>query len=155
MNRPPFSFSWATVTKCPLRDAIASKGLANIAIHVAVGKRAYVSMLSEFDVGLISLHRGLKTQDFPGKMLGYMFHSMPILASINPGNDLKEIMEGRQAGLVCVNGDDALFAAHARRLVRDNDLRRLLGKNARVLLESTFSVSKAAGQILSHFNGIN
>jgi glycosyltransferase involved in cell wall biosynthesis len=112
-------------------------------------------MLSEFDVGLISLDRNLKTQNFPGKMLGYMYHSMPILASINPGNDLKEILEGRQAGLVCINGEDDLLAAHAHRLVRDEGYRRLLGKNARALLESTFSVSKAAGQILSHFKHLN
>ena len=136
-----------------LKDAIASKGLANIVIHGAVGQREYLSMLSEFDIGLISLNRGLRTQNFPGKMLGYMYHSMPILASINPGNDLKEILEDRQAGLVCMNGNDALFAAYARRLAKDEDLRRLLGKNARALLESTFSVSNAAGQILSHFDG--
>lgn len=136
-----------------LKDAIASRGLANIAIHGAVGQREYLSMLSEFDIGLISLNRGLRTQNFPGKMLGYMYHSMPILASINPGNDLKEILEDRQAGLVCMNGDDALFAAYAQRLARDGDLRSLLGKNARALLESTFSVSNAAEQILSHFDG--
>jgi glycosyltransferase involved in cell wall biosynthesis len=56
---------------------------------------------------------------------------------------------------VCINGDDELFAAHARRLVRDEEYRRFLGKNARALLESTFSVSKAAKQILSHFNRMN
>ena len=138
-----------------LKAGIASKGLTNIAIHNAVGQREYLSMLSEFDVGLISLNRGLKTQNFPGKMLGYMYHSIPILASINSGNDLKEILEGQEAGLVCMNGEDDLFTAHARRLVRDEEYRRLLGKNARALLESTFSVSKAAKQILSHFNRVN
>jgi glycosyltransferase involved in cell wall biosynthesis len=138
-----------------LKAGIASKGLTNIAIHNAVGQREYLSMLSEFDVGLISLNRGLKTQNFPGKMLGYMYHSIPILASINSGNDLKEILEGQEAGLVCMNGEDDLFTAHARRLVRDEEYRRLLGKNARALLESTFSVSKAAKQILSHFNRMN
>ncbi len=135
-----------------LKSAIVSKGLANIAIHGAVGQRDYLSMLSEFDVGLISLNRNLKTQNFPGKMLGYMYHSMPILASINPGNDLKEILEDKQAGLVCLNGEDNLFAEYARRLLKDEEYRRFLGRNARSLLESTFSVSRAAGQILSHFN---
>ncbi|PKN76281.1 MAG: glycosyltransferase WbuB [Deltaproteobacteria bacterium HGW-Deltaproteobacteria-10] len=138
-----------------LRADIASDGLTNIAIHDAVGQQEYLSMLSEFDVGLISLDRGLRTQNFPGKMLGYMYHSMPILASTNPGNDLKEILEDQQAGLVCINGEDDLFAAHARRLVRDENYRRRLGKNARTLLESTFSVSRAAGQILAHFSQEN
>jgi glycosyltransferase involved in cell wall biosynthesis len=138
-----------------LKAAIASNGLMNIAIHDAVGQKEYLSMLSEFDVGLISLDRGLRTQNFPGKMLGYMYHSMPILASVNPGNDLKEILEGQQAGLVCMNGEDDLFAVHTGRLVRDENYRHLLGKNARTLLESTFSVSRAAGQILAHFSQEN
>jgi glycosyltransferase involved in cell wall biosynthesis len=134
------------------KASIASNRLTNIAIHDAVGQREYLSMLSEFDVGLISLDCGLRTQNFPGKMLGYMYHSMPILASINPGNDLKDILEGQKAGLVCMNGEDDLLAAHAGRLVRDENCRRQLGKNARTLLEGTFSVSRAAGQILSHFS---
>jgi glycosyltransferase involved in cell wall biosynthesis len=135
-----------------LKADIVSKGLTNIAVHDAVGQNEYLSMLSEFDVGLISLDRGLKTQNFPGKMLGYMYHSMPILASINPGNDLKDILEGQQAGLVCMNGEDDLLAAHARKLVREEKYRHMLGQNARTLLASTFSVSRAAGQILSHFS---
>jgi glycosyltransferase involved in cell wall biosynthesis len=84
-------------------------------------------------------------------MLGYMYYSMPMLASINPGNDLKVILEENEAGLVCVNKDDETFASLARRMVADEELRLRLGRNARALLESTFSVSGAAGQILAHF----
>jgi glycosyltransferase involved in cell wall biosynthesis len=80
-----------------------------------------------------------------------MYHAKPILASINIGNDLKEMLEDNKAGLVCINGEDELFAAYAGRLVSDKNLRRQLGLNARTLLENTFSVSKAASQILSHF----
>ena len=109
-------------------------------------------MLSEFDVGLISLDHGFKTQNFPGKMLGYMYYSMPMLASINPGNDLKVILEEHEAGLVCINKDDETFAAFARRLLADEALRLRMGRNARALLESTFSVSGAARQILAHFD---
>ena len=63
-------------------------------------------MLREFDVGLISLDRGLKTQNFPGKLLGYLYFAMPVLASINPGNDLRLVLEESGAGLVCENGSD-------------------------------------------------
>jgi hypothetical protein len=54
-----------------------------------------------------------------------------------------------------MNGEDDLFAVHTGRLVRDENYRHLLGKNARTLLESTFSVSRAAGQILAHFSQEN
>jgi len=135
-----------------LKAKIALKGLTNISIHDPVDHQEYMSILSEFDVGLISLDRRLKAQHFPGKMMSYMHHTKPMLASINPGNDLKEMLEDKKAGLVCINGEDDIFADYARRLVADETLRRQLGLNGRALLESTFSVSKAASQILSHFN---
>ncbi len=134
-----------------LREIIKKKKLTNIAIHEAVDQKQYLAMLSEFDVGLISLDRKLKTQNFPGKMLGYMYYSMPILAGINPDNDLKDILEEKRAGLVCINGDDAQFRDNAVQLIKDSNLRRQLGLNARALLENTFSVSRTAEQILAHF----
>lgn len=137
--------------KSRLSSDIISSQITNVTIHDAVGQQEYLSMLSEFDVGLISLDRNLRTQNFPGKLLGYMYHSMPILASINPGNDLKDILENNNAGLVCINGEDSLLVSSARRLAASDKLRRQMGLNARALLEGTFSVSKAAQQMLSHF----
>jgi glycosyltransferase involved in cell wall biosynthesis len=134
-----------------LREIIKRKNLTNITVHAAVDTQRYLAMLSEFDVGLISLDCKFKTQNYPGKMLGYMYYSMPILASINPGNDLKETLEEKLAGLVSINGNDAQFRDNALQLIRDRNLRHQLGLNARSLLESTFSVSRAAKQILGHF----
>lgn len=136
-----------------LRKAISDRGLANILILDAVGQEEYLAMLSEFDIGLISLDKKLKTHNFPGKMLGYMYHSMPILASINPENDLKDIIEQNRAGLVSVNGEDDILLSNAVRLLRDRQLRLEMGLNARMLLEDQFSVEGAARQILSHFQG--
>jgi glycosyltransferase involved in cell wall biosynthesis len=134
-----------------LKRKIAEQNLTNIYIHPSIDQEEYLAMLSEFDVGLISLDRGLKTQNFPGKMLSYMYLAKPILASMNPGNDLKDILEEHRAGMVCINGEDDLLADCARRLMENQDLRRQLGCNGRALLENMFSVSKAARQILSHF----
>jgi glycosyltransferase involved in cell wall biosynthesis len=133
-----------------LRTLITVKGLTNIAIQDAVDYEDYLSMLFEFDIGLISLDRRLRSHNFPGKMMDYMYNSKPILASINPDNDLKEFVETGTAGLVCFNGQDKVFVDLAKRLVADGELRRELGMNGRKLLEEKFSVSKAARQILSH-----
>jgi len=136
-----------------LKSMIAAKGLTNIAIHPPVDQDVYLEMLSEFDVGLVSLDRGLRTQNFPGKILSYMDQAKPVLASINPGNDLRDILEKHDAGLVCINGDDEQFEMLARRLLADWELRTRLGRNARVMLEDCFSVHRAAVQILSHVHG--
>jgi glycosyltransferase involved in cell wall biosynthesis len=134
-----------------LKAMIAAKALTNIRILPAVGQEEYLAMLSEFDVGLVSLDRRLQTQNFPGKILGYMYFSMPMLCSLNPGNDLKEMVEGSEAGLCCLNGDDETLRANALRLANKAELRQKLGRNARQLLERDFSVSVVARRILSHF----
>lgn len=133
-----------------LKKIIKEKQMSNITIHPAVTQEKYLGMLSQFDIGLISLDRQLKTHNFPGKMLGYMYFSMPILACINPGNDLKHIVEESNAGFTCLAEEHNVFQDYAKKLVADAELRKEMGKNARAVLEKTFSVKKAASQILSH-----
>lgn len=136
-----------------LAAEIAKRGLTNVTQHPAVGQRDYLGMLSEFDVGLITLDRDLRTQNYPGKLLGYLYFGLPVLASINPGNDLGEILEQHGAGLVSINGEDELFRLHAERLAGDAELRREMGRRGRRLLETTFSVERAAAQILAAAKG--
>lgn len=133
-----------------LKAKIRQSELKNISIHSAVPQGQYLGMLSQCDVGLISLDRALKTCNIPSKILGYMYLSMPILASINPCNDLKQILEGSRGGLVCPNGEDDQLCDYALLLAGDASLRRQMGHNARKILEDTFCVSRAASQILSH-----
>ncbi|MEX2113675.1 MAG: glycosyltransferase family 4 protein [Pirellulales bacterium] len=134
-----------------LQADIARRSLSNVSLHPAVSQREYLGVLSEIDVGLISLDRRLKTQNLPGKMLGYMYHCRPILASINLGNDLADLLSHHQAGWTCINGDDQAFRDGALQLARNPHLRERLGNNGRRLLEQTFSVERAAQQILARF----
>ena len=83
--------------------------------------------------------------------VGYMSASLPILGSINPGNDLSEMLEDHEAGLCSLNGDDDRLYAHALQLAQDASYRRRLGQNARRLLERYFSVAVCANQILARF----
>lgn len=126
-----------------IRREIEGRGLTNIVVHPAVSQEEYMEIVSESDVGLITLRRDLKTHNFPGKMLSYMQAGKPILASINPGNDLGEIAMDSGSGYACSNGDDALLHRYARELTRDSNLRRRMGENARKLLADKFDVSVA------------
>jgi len=135
-----------------LRRESQRMGLRNFSIHPAVGQGDYMSLIADIDVGMISLNRNLKTHNYPGKMLGYMYHAKPILASINPGNDLQGILRTYNAGLVCHNGEDEVFYNQALQFIKDPDLRVQMGINGRNLLENKFSVSTAASSILSHFS---
>jgi glycosyltransferase involved in cell wall biosynthesis len=130
-----------------LRTMIQTKRLRNVRIEPALDQREYLSLLSEVDVGIVSLERGLKTQNFPGKMLGYMYSALPMLASLNSGNDLGELIDRCQVGLWSINGEDDRLLGHARTMLRDVDLRKRLGANSRRLLAAEFSAKAAVDQI--------
>ena len=131
-----------------LRNAIAEKGLHNIRLAPPVEQREYLSMVSEFDVGLISLDRRLNNHNIPGKLLGYLYWGIPVLASVNPGSDLFELIRNNHAGFCIINGDDESLRGAALELAANAQLRARMGRNARSLLETTFSVHSAVGQIL-------
>jgi O26-antigen biosynthesis N-acetyl-L-fucosamine transferase len=135
-----------------LKARIQAEGIHRVRILPAVGQRDYLAMLREVDVGLISLDRKLRTHNFPGKMLGYMQARLPILASLNPGNDLADLLDGHEAGLWAESGQDDALLKHALRLAGDVDLRRRIGANARALLESTFSAEAAARQVVARWS---
>jgi glycosyltransferase involved in cell wall biosynthesis len=130
-----------------VKEAMTREELDNMTLLPAVSQGEFKQMLASFDVGLFTLHKEHSTHNFPGKLLGYMVQELPILGSINEGNDLKEIVENANAGLVTVNGDDDAFLANAIKLL-DDDYRKEIGNNARKLLEHTFSVNAAARQIV-------
>ncbi|HYG97517.1 MAG TPA: glycosyltransferase family 4 protein [Terriglobales bacterium] len=132
-----------------LNEDVAARRLRNLKILPGVSQGEYLAMVSEFDVGLISLDRRLCTHNFPGKLLGYMYWGLPILASINPGNDLQPVIERASAGLCCLDGDDRQLLEHATMLADNAEFRRRMGRNSRALLESVFSVNAAAKQILT------
>jgi len=135
-----------------LRKAIANRGLTNIQIVSGVFQDAYLAAVSEFDFGLISLDARFTSHNIPGKLLSYLYWGMPVLASVNQGNDLFRLLREGRAGFCIPNGEDEQFLRAALQLTDDIHLRPSMRANARRLLEKEFSVSNAADQIFNHLN---
>lgn len=134
-----------------LRRDISKRGLANIQILPPTDQGEYLSMTSEFDIGLVTLDRRLTTHNIPGKVLGYLYWGLPILASLNPGNDLFNLLGKSRAGFCLLNGEDEKLKVAALQLATDARLRSQMGRKGRVLLTETFSVEAAVQKLLRHF----
>ena len=132
-----------------VRHSIADYQLDNMSLLPPVTQDEFKNMLAEFDIGLFSLHRDHTTHNFPGKLLGYMVQEKPILGSVNPDNDLQDVIENAEAGLITINGDDDGLLNNALKLLHDAALRKTLGANAKHLLSDVFSVQAAANSILA------
>lgn len=130
-----------------IRKSIQDLKLNNMILLDPVPQEEFKIMLAEFDIGLFTLHFNHKTHNFPGKILGYMVQGKPILGVVNPGNDLKKILEDSQSGLITIAGDDEGFYKNALILLNDK-IRKQMGKNANLLLRNKFSVDNAVDTIL-------
>lgn len=130
-----------------ISQSVSEGNIQNVTYLPSVNQNEYEQMLAEFDIGLFSLHKNHKTHNFPGKLLGYMKHSMPILGSVNKGNDLENIVVEARAGFITLNGDDLALTRNAIQLIESAHLRNQMGNNAYKLLGERFSVKTAADQI--------
>lgn len=136
-----------------VKTFIDEKALTNVTLMPSISQDEFQVLLSEVDVGLFSLARSHTAHNFPGKILGYIDNDLPILGSVNPGNDLMCVINDHKAGFVFENGDDEALLRAARDLVVSFDLRKHCGENARQLLESHFSVESAADKVLNGLEG--
>lgn len=122
--------------------------LTNVTILPSLPQDEFSKILATIDVGLFSLAYNHTAHNFPGKLLGYMLESKPILGSVNPGNDLLETINNSSSGIVYINGEDNRLANAAIKFVYDKRFRIQCGLNARELLINEFSVKSAAEKIL-------
>ena len=131
-----------------IENKIIEDDIKNITLLPSVNQEEFKEMLSEFDIGLFTLNYNHQTHTFPGKLLGYMCESKPILGSVNPNNDLKDVIESANAGYISITGQDELLYENALMLL-DEKTRIDIGENANNLLDRLFTVKSIAKQILS------
>ncbi|MFA0485993.1 glycosyltransferase family 4 protein [Vibrio sp. 10N.222.55.B11] len=117
--------------------------LTNFSYSPSVNQDEFKEILAEMDVGLFSLAANHTAHNFPGKLLGYMVQSLPILGSVNAGNDLLDIVNNNEAGLITVNGEDEALVKNAMKLM-DLNTRQAMGSSAYELLKAEFSVESIA-----------
>ncbi|OYZ27510.1 MAG: glycosyltransferase WbuB [Hydrogenophilales bacterium 17-64-65] len=86
-----------------LRNDAAARGLDNVVFFDEIDPDEIPGLYAQCHVGLVALDPRHKTHNIPGKFLSYMQSGLPVLASINPGNDLVELIEREQLGHVCTD----------------------------------------------------
>ncbi|EAR7738531.1 glycosyltransferase WbuB, partial [Salmonella enterica] len=129
---------------------ILDNSLNNCTYLPSIPQSEFKSVLKVVDVGLFSLAKNHSVHNFPGKLLGYMANKLPILGSVNEGNDVMQVINSAKAGFAFVNGNDEALLNAAISLAEDTQLRKILGSNAFSLLQEKFSVEMAADTILKN-----
>jgi glycosyltransferase involved in cell wall biosynthesis len=65
-----------------------------------INEDKFTKYISRFNVGIISLDQKILFNNFPGKFYSYLESNLPILADINPSQEISEIIKTNKLGLI-------------------------------------------------------
>ena len=131
-----------------IKSLINKRKFRNVRLLQEVDQKSYLSILKDADIGLVSLNKKLKSNNFPLKMMGYIQQSKPILASVNPDNEIIEIIEKNDIGKVSISGDKKKFNKNLISMIQNKERLKKQGANAFELFERRFTVKIAMKKIL-------
>ncbi|MFT3755231.1 MAG: glycosyltransferase family 4 protein [Pseudoxanthomonas sp.] len=132
-----------------LRALAADKGLRNVLFLDEIEAQRIPSLLARCHVGLIALDPRHTTHNIPGKLLTYLHAGLPVLARINPGNDLEALIRDEGIGQVVAGDDDARLLAMAAALLDDPAMRAWMADRGRALARRLFSPTVAVEQVVA------
>ncbi len=105
-------------------------------------------LYAQCSIGLVALDGRHKSHNIPGKFLTYMQSGLPVLANVNAGNDLAELIRNEGVGQVCESHqlDDLAKMANEllEQVVTDVDLPH----RCKALFDRQFAAEQAVRQIV-------
>lgn len=131
-----------------LRDTAVTRGLTNVHFISEIPSGEIPALLDQCHIGLVVLHPGHRSHNIPGKLLAYLRSGLPVLASVNAGNDLIDLILSENVGRASVDGNLDTLAQGAQELLdllgRDPEI----ADRCRRLAANTFSSRRAVAQII-------
>ena len=85
--------------------SVSKRQLSNVIFFDEIDPGQIPKLYSQCIAGIVALNPEHKSHNIPGKFLTYMQNGLPVLANLNAGNDLAELIRTYQVGQVCESND--------------------------------------------------
>lgn len=86
-----------------LREEARRRKLGNVVFYDEIEPEEIPGLYAQCHAGIVALDPRHKTHNIPGKFLTYMQAGLPVLASINSGNDLIQLIKQERVGQACTD----------------------------------------------------
>jgi colanic acid biosynthesis glycosyl transferase WcaI len=127
-------------------------GLANVRFIDHQPKDRLPELLAAADVHVVPLRRGLARASVPSKMYSILAAGRPIVASVDPGTEVANVVDRAGAGLTVAPDDPEAFTKAVGRLVSDPDEAARMGAAGRGFVERWASPAAVAAQYEALFD---
>jgi glycosyltransferase involved in cell wall biosynthesis len=132
-----------------LKSAALDRQLDNVLFFDEIHPDEIPDLYAQCSAGLVALDPRHKSHNIPGKFLTYMQSGLPVLATVNFGNDLAQMIRDEQVGQVCENHQVDDLLQRAEKLLAQIESEGDLPARCRSLFEREFSVARAVRQIVA------
>lgn len=132
-----------------LKAAAQSRQLDNVVFFEEIDPDEITDLYAQCDAGIVALDPRHKSHNIPGKFLTYMQSGLPVLANINAGNDLTQLIRNERIGQVCeANQVDELLLL-TEKLLDQIGMDSGLPARCTALFEREFAVENTVKQIVA------
>ncbi len=129
-----------------LRDMVTTRAMTNVLFHDEIEPEEIAGLYAQCHAGIIALDPRHKTHNLPGKFLTYMDAGLPVLAAINPGNDLEELINSNGLGQATSGQDPQKLIQMALNVAKME--KTSVAAACRTISDQMFSPRIAVSQIL-------
>ena len=129
------------------------KSADNILFYDQIHADEIPSLFNQCHVGMLSLDIRHTTHNIPGKFLSYLSSGLPVLASVNPGNDIVDLIIKNDTGRVITDAKVSSLTDAANEIanvIEIND--KSFSENCKNLSFELFRPAIAAAQIETALN---
>lgn len=126
-----------------------ARGLDNVVFHAEIDPSEIAGLYAQCHVGIVALDPRHKTHNIPGKFLTYMQAGLPVLASINSGNDLVELIQSEGVGWACTDQSVDTLQRLAIELADQIDRGECVAERCHALSARLFSPETVVKQIVA------
>jgi glycosyltransferase involved in cell wall biosynthesis len=123
--------------------------LNNVLFYDEIHPDEIPDLYAQCTAGIVALDPRHKSHNIPGKFLTYMQSGLPVLANVNAGNDLAEMIREEKVGQVCENNQVDDLAQCVQKLLEQIEIDIQLQPRCLSLFQREFSVEKTVRQIVS------
>jgi glycosyltransferase involved in cell wall biosynthesis len=132
-----------------LKSAAKNRKLDNVLFFDEIHPDEIPDLYAQCNAGIVALDPRHKSHNIPGKFLTYMQSGLPVLANVNAGNDLAQIIRDEQVGQVCESNRVDDMVQFAKQLLDQIESDGQIPSRCRNLFQREFAVEKTARQIVA------
>jgi glycosyltransferase involved in cell wall biosynthesis len=136
-----------------LKASARNRQLDNVVFFDEIDPDEIPDLYAQCTAGIVALDPRHKSHNIPGKFLTYMQSGLPVLANINSGNDLAQMIRDECVGQVCETNRVNELLQVTDELLDQIEADTSLSDRCTDLFERQFAVEKTVQQIVAALSG--